>query len=243
MKQRIQNGFTLIEVLLAISLMVVIMTITTTIIFQVNKTKAITDAELRRRSEIRLVRDLIARDLSNIVYLNELASNGYDSGLIGIAVLDTAVPINQMYFHVNQSSLNSSLIDTSTDPKLQTVSYYLRKNLSEAGLYNLYRRERFFVEKKFEIVSQIFEPETLPTTAALTSTLISDRIVSMHVEYIGSDTTTVEADWNSAAKPSGQKIPKAVKIEIELKAADGSTNSLAFQENLRIPIASATYQE
>lgn len=219
-----RRGFTLVEMMIALGVSAIILASLGIILKSSVEARITVESELRARRMGPAILEIIARDLRNawgtgpddVAEIEgswfEAAHNGGD---------DDAQ--DELFF---VTSVDSYLAYQKIRSDITEVGYYVKQNADDgplAGLYTLYRREDFLVDKR-------------PSEGGL-GTKMSDRVVSFRVRYydlprdavmedgkidpaaleeivtVGSSTET--DDWDAKEQ---ERLPYAVRIELVLDA-------------------------
>ena len=215
-----QKGFTLIEVILAVGISAVVLTLVYSSLFQVINTKDTLETRNEVSHEVRVIFSRINRDISNI----------YQRGKnYGVTAPKTP------YFLGTVENENSRLVFTSLarDSVLsggrqsdQTeISYYLvalnEDDFEEEKLYALVRRDNPYFGQEDE---GIYFP-------------ISKRVSDFDINYLDEQTFNglseeQKTEWNSAAVNS---LPLAVEINLAIRNERGEDER--YSKIISIPIA------
>ncbi|MBL0691687.1 MAG: prepilin-type N-terminal cleavage/methylation domain-containing protein [SAR324 cluster bacterium] len=242
--QKSQRGFSLLELLLAIALMVSVTSMITVIIFQSSKSEKVTAAIIKNRQESRFLKQMMERDFNGIVYLSQLAKKNGSGGLTGINMMDNEVLINQVYLYVNLPSLNNQLSDSNLDPLLHEVYYVTIKNFDKDDFYSLYRLERFYVSGNFSFVENTPSPYQL-TDPNFQVSLVHDKILSIEFRYVSADQGNPDNaaldQWQANEQEEGHKLPVAILTKVNFMTHDGNEAKLNFQTNLRPMVAGTVW--
>ena len=208
------KGFTLIEVLLAIFIGSIVLTVLYASFFQINRAKDRIEEELELYHEARIIMSKITKDLAT----------AFPRGLINSQSTNITTP----FFYGVEDGQNSKLSFTSLsrtpaqdarESDQSEISYFLEP-IEDSDLFALVRRD-----------NPTFEPETGGTQYA-----ISERIAGFNLTYLPKIPETGEAqgystEWNSTETLS---LPAAVNVNLVLKNPRG--DDVQFNTLVMIPI-------
>ena len=200
-------GFTLLEVLLAMAILSVIMTV----IYASFSTagRNIEQAETIR-DESDLARTLIARlsdDIANAYvnpFMNTPTTVTIFYGKKEEAEFGTG-PGNEKVRHdsISLTTLTNWRKPDSKEMELWEVGYFFKEQPDGKG-YTLFRREKRELSKDTPALEGGDEYE------------ITDRVESIKFTYLNNGLTWTDNGWDSRSSTFGQKMPKAVEIAIAL---------------------------
>ena len=200
-------GFTLLEVLLAMAILSVIMTV----IYASFSTagRNIEQAETIR-DESDLARTLIARlsdDIANAYvnpFMNTPTTVTIFYGKKEEAEFGTG-PGNEKVRHdsISLTTLTNWRKPDSNQMELWEVGYFFKEQPDGKG-YALFRREKRELSKDTPALEGGDEYE------------ITDRVESIKFTYLNNSLTWTDNGWDSRSSTFGQKMPKAVEIAIAL---------------------------
>ena len=208
------KGFTLIEVLLAIFIGSIVLTVLYASFFQINRAKERIEEELELYHEARIVMSKITTDLAT----------AFPRGLVNSQSTNIATP----YFYGVEDGKNSKLSFTSLsrtptrdarESDQSEISYFLEP-VQDSDLYALVRRD-----------NPTFESDTGGTQYS-----ISERVAGFNLTYLPKLPDTGEAQdystgWNSNETLS---LPAAVNVNLVLKNPRGV--DVQFSTLVMIPI-------
>ena len=208
------KGFTLIEVLLAIFIGSIVLTVLYASFFQINRAKDRIEEELELYHEARIIMSKITKDLAT----------AFPRGLINSQSTNITTP----FFYGVEDGQNSKLSFTSLsrtpaqdarESDQSEISYFLEP-IEDSDLFALVRRD-----------NPTFEPETGGTQYA-----ISERIAGFNLTYLPKISETGETqgystEWNSTETLS---LPAAVNVNLVLKNPRG--DDVQFNTLVMIPI-------
>jgi len=208
------DGFTLIEVLLAVFIASIVMAVLYASFFQIIKAKEKVEEELELYHEARVIFSKITRDLVT----------AFPRGIVNTTI---ATRPND-YFIAGQENNFSTLVFTSLsrtpapdskESDQTEISYFVVPNKEDPDLFVLMRRD---------------DP-TIGTEGGGSEYPISERIVGFTLSYLGEDSLTSENpefafEWDSAEA----SLPKAVNVNITLRSPRGE--DIEFNTMILIPV-------
>ncbi len=208
------KGFTLIEVLLAIFIGSIVLTVLYASFFQINRAKDRIEEELELYHEARIIMSKITKDLAT----------AFPRGLVNSQSTGITAP----FFYGVEEGENSKLSFTSLsrtptqdarESDQTEISYFLAP-IEDSDLFALVRRD-----------NPTFEPDTGGTQYA-----ISERISGFSLTYLPEIPENGEAqgyssEWNSSETLT---LPAAVNVNIVLKSPRGE--DIQFSTLVMIPI-------
>jgi type II secretion system protein J len=196
--KRIDKGFTLIELMLAILLLAIIMTLIYGIVLS-------TVEAARRVEEINQASDvgpamlaLILEDLEG-AFLPPKEGDSF----VGVPRKGSTGDRDRIDFITARMSYGAR--KEGEDPAFHSVNevgYQMQENKTDSSVGVLYRREDFFVDNEPLRGGHLME--------------VYDRVRHFHLEYYDGDKWRQE--WSS--KQEKNKLPQAVKIELKIIVTD-----------------------
>ena len=208
------DGFTLIEVLLAIFIGSIVLTVLYASFFQINKAKARIEEELELYHEARVVMSKITKDLAT----------AFPRGLVNSQETTITTPF---FYGVEEgeksrlifTSLSRTPTQNSRESDQTQISYFLEP-IEDSDLFALMRRD-----------NPTLESETGGTQYAL-----SERISRFDLTYLAKNPETGETaeytnEWNSNETLS---LPVAVNVNLVLRDPRGQ--DIQFSTMVMIPI-------
>jgi general secretion pathway protein J len=208
------KGFTLIEVLLAIFIGSIVLTVLYASFFQINRAKDRIEEELELYHEARIIMSKITKDLAT----------AFPRGLVNSQSTGITTP----FFYGVEEGENSKMSFTSLsrtptrdarESDQTEISYFLAP-IEDSDLFALVRRD-----------NPTFEPDTGGTQYA-----ISERIAGFNLTYLpkipeNGEVQGYSSEWNSNETLS---LPAAVNVNIVLKNPRGE--DIQFSTLVMIPI-------
>lgn len=208
------EGFTLIEVLLAIFIGSIVLTVLYASFFQINRAKDRIEEELELYHEARIIMSKITKDLAT----------AFPRGLVNSQSTGITTPFFYGVEEGDNSKLSfTSLSRTPTQDARESdqteISYFLAP-IEDSDLFALVRRD-----------NPTFEPDTGGTQYA-----ISERISGFSLTYLPKIPENGEAQGYSSEWNSNETLtlPAAVNVNIVLKSPRGE--DIQFSTLVMIPI-------
>jgi prepilin-type N-terminal cleavage/methylation domain-containing protein len=210
--QENNKGFTLIELLLAMTITAIVMGIVYTTFYQSHKvTKRLTD-ETEVYQVARLCMDRIMRDL-NCIYFSpyiildeDLKKNkaAIDKLIpkyrfIGRNLVEGTTEIDEISF-----TTTSDIGFSKYSNLINEVSYTLKEDPDNKGLYLLNRREDYYPHEGTSNKGTLME--------------IAENVVSMSIKYYDRDSKETD-EWD-ASKTDPPELPMQIKVSITFKNGD-----------------------
>lgn len=213
--QTTNDGFTLIEVLLAVFIASIVIAVLYASFFQIIKAKEKVEEELELYHEARVIFSKMTKDLAT----------AFPRGLVN----DPAARSSSDFFVGGEEGNSSNLKFTSLsrtpakdakESDQTEISYFLEATEDDPDLFALMRRD---------------DP-TIGTDEGGTQYPISERIVGFKLSYLGdtaiiSENQELAFEWNSTETSS---LPKAVNVNLVLRTPRG--DDIEFNSLILIPV-------
>jgi len=220
-------GFTLLELLITLSLFGAILAFLTTSFFQFQDQNRRTESIFQLRQESRILERIIREDLQNVLYLYAYTSGGtkdFDqrkSGIYGISEEVGELNKDSIHMHVGRLSRFHRSVPHNRDPAVHEVSYYLEE--SDQDQLHLKRREDFYID-----------PDITDGDESIVHT-ISDNVRSLDVKYYQAKSPDELDEWDSTEvfKKKGHPLPAGIYVTIELENKNGEKLKSDFHVNLK----------
>ncbi len=213
----VHQGFSLMELLIALSLFAAIAGILMNSFFQFSRQSQRLETILKLRQELRILEQIIRNDVQAVVYLDKFMEDpqkrqdGRKSGIYGVDESGGDFSKDRLHMHVNNISRFHRNLTTEQDPELHEVSYYLEEE--EGGVLKFKRREEFFID------ADITDGER-----SITHTL-SSKIASFDVKYFKSTIEEAAEEWDSSSVLTtglaADKVPAGVVIQLRIESENG----------------------
>lgn len=223
-------GFTLLELLVTLSLFSAIMGFLMSTFFQFHQQSQRMESMLKLRQEVRILERIIRNDLQTVIYLTEFmkdAPNERDDRKSGILGLDEIVGEkdgDQLHMHVNNRSRFQRFLAADADPEIHEVSYFLETTNAGEGV-RFKRREEFYIDDDISTGDR-----------SITHTL-SDHVVGFNVQYFRSGEDEPLNEWDSSdykeSKKSADRLPTGVLVTLELRSEEGEELASQLRINLQ----------
>ena len=214
--QTTNEGFTLIEVLLAVFIASIVMAVLYASFFQIIKAKDKVEEELELYHEARVIFSKMTRDLVSAFPRGSVNSNSLSS------VSDFFIGSQENNFStLTFTSLSRIPAKDSKESDQTEISYFLEPTEDDPDLFALMRRD---------------DP-TIGADEGGSQYPISERMVGFTVSYLGevsqaSENQELVFEWNSSETSS---LPTAVNINIVLRSPRGE--DIEFNSLILIPVA------
>ena len=205
--QTTKNGFTLIEVLIALFLGSIIFTVIAASFFQIMKSKDIAENELELHHEARVILSRITKDL-NSVYPRGNIFVGKSNYISAEPYFEGGLENDNSW--IRFTSLSRSPSYNKSDSDQAQINYYVQKiedrnSDRDDQLYSLFRRENPYIGGNEEGVNYS----------------ISDRIVLFRLNYLSGESIDTEDSfsdiWNTNENLA---MPRAVEISFVLRGPE-----------------------
>ena len=213
--QTTNEGFTLIEVLLAVFIASIVMAVLYASFFQIIKAKDKVEEELELYHEARVIISKMTRDIVTAFPRGSVNSDSPSS------VSDFFIGSQENNFStLTFTSLSRTPAPDAKESDQTEITYYLEPTEDDPELFALMRRD---------------DP-TIGTDEGGSQYPISERIVGFTVSYLGeeylaSENQELAFEWNSSETSS---LPTAVNVNIVLRTPRG--DDIEFNSLILIPV-------
>lgn len=207
----IEKGFTLLEVLLAIFIGSIVLTVLYSSFFQIIKAKDVVESELDLYNEARVVFSKMTEDFESAYASGKV----FDSSLAGAPPFFNGSKDGENS-RVNFTSLSRQPALNSTDSDQAEISYYLEP-VPESTLYYLVREEN----------------PRIGAGAGGIKYPISESLVGFNLRYL----TENDSEGGLAEEFSGDEagvLPKAVEVRLTMRSPRGE--DVEFSTLILIPL-------
>jgi len=209
---RAPRGFTLIEMMLAISVLALILTMLASAFSTIAHSKVHAEGRLMVDREGRALLWQLTKELRNAVQTPYAASN---VALLGNGRMGRGLPIDTITLSTFSGGHRRAV--TGLTPET-IVTYNLTPNPDQQGWYMLQRSQ---------------QSGLLTNTVAQQTTVLADNILSLHLRYF--DGQRWGESWDSSSLQRGTQLPIAVAIQIQMAAPGGRVMDFATQ--VTVPMA------
>ncbi|MBU2512980.1 type II secretion system GspH family protein [bacterium] len=222
-------GFTLMELLVTLTLFSAIMGILLTSFFQFHQQGRRMESITRLRQEARILERIIRTDIQSVVYLDQFMTDPQNtsdlrkSGVYGIDEKSGENDADKLYLHVNNTSRFQRSLNFEADPEIHEVGYLLEEDENQRYLFK--RREEFYID-----------PDITEGERSITHTL-SQNLISFNVQYYKGTEEEPLDEWDASkfeqTKNSEDKLPTGILVSLTLKSDDGEEYKTDLQINIR----------
>ena len=212
---RTRAGFTLLEMMLAITILAAVLVMIAGSFNAVIHSKAHGEARLNVDRQGRAILWELTNEIRGAVQTPNPTSNVL---LIGSGQMNNGAPVDAIVVSTLAAGHRRAI--TGLDAE-QIVSYLMNPNPQVRGWYILSRRQRSGL-----LVSD--------ASFRLPPIELADNVVSLHIKYFNGDTWL--ESWNSTDLPqAGGQLPLAVSIDLVLGAGAGRV--MNFSTQMVLPMA------
>jgi prepilin-type N-terminal cleavage/methylation domain-containing protein len=206
------RGFTLIEMMLAIGVLALILTMLASAFSTIAHSKVHAEGRLMVDREGRSLLWQLTKELRNAVQTPYTVSN---VALFGSGHMGNGAPIDTITLSTFSGGHRRAL--TGLTPET-IVTYNLIANPEQQGWYLLQRSQQS------GLLTNAVTPQT---------TTLANNILSLHFRYF--DGQRWGESWESSSLPQGRQLPVAVAIQIQMAAPGGRVMDFATQ--VTVPMA------
>ena len=160
-----KKAFSLLEVSLSVTLLALILTLIFRGFIDFSNNSQKSENVLYLGRELNALKKLLEEDFRSVVFLPsytndyENANLRYISGIQGTNKIIGSSAADQVFMHVHRSSISFNEIPSIEDPGLHEVGYFVA--LKEAGVYELYRTEQYYIDTKFNSYVGLISTENI----------------------------------------------------------------------------------
>lgn len=225
-RSQTDKAFTLLELLISLTLFSAIMGVILTSFFQFMQQGDRVESILKLRQELRILEKIIRKDLRSVVYLSRFVIPTIDqenkSGVIGIDLTVDESEQDTIHMHVHRESSFQRSLPITQDPKIHEVSYFVEE-LEGRDTFFLKRREEFYIDSD---MTEGDEGESI-------THILSDKVLSFDIQYFKRGVNEPEEEWDSNEIASGEDpLPTGFKVSITLMDSTKEILKSTFQVNL-----------
>lgn len=208
------RGFTLIDLLVSLTLLTIVMTMVYGSFLQISTHAAARTEELTQRQELRLLLHLVAGDLEAAQWLprfNQIGP-GFRTGIISDTEFQNGRDFTAIHFHTARPSRFFRRLPEGLDPGLHEVGYRVRRDERGEAL-RLVRREDFYLDNDMEDGGN--------------EVVIAEEIEEFLVEFLSPDADPNafeeqwEKRWDANTRAKGSEMPIAIRVTLALKTKKG----------------------
>ena len=210
---RAPSGFTLIEMMLAIGVLALILTMLASSFSTVVHSKVHAEGRLIVDREGRALLWQLTKEFRNVVQTPYSASN---VALFGNGHMSNGAPIDTITMSTFSGGHRRAL--TGMTPET-IVTYNLTANSEHPGWFMLQRSQ---------------QSGLLTSAGSPQNTVLANNILSLHFRYF--DGQRWGESWESTSLPKGRQLPVAVAIQIQMAAPGGRVMDFATQVTLPMAI-------
>jgi prepilin-type N-terminal cleavage/methylation domain-containing protein len=221
-------GLTLLELLAALAILTLVLTLAYGSFFQISGAAVTLKGELEEQQELRLLLKMIADDLQSARYLGSLVAKpgGGAANPTGIAAKVRYIgrsEFSYVDFHAATEARFFRQRPAGLDPGLHEIGYGAQED-AESGAIHLVRREDFYLDGDLE--------------SGGVSVILTRRLETFSLAFLappespGAAAERWEREWNSAQRPEGARMPRAIRISLGLVGEDGHPVRETLEVNL-----------
>jgi prepilin-type N-terminal cleavage/methylation domain-containing protein len=209
---RAPRGFTLIEMMLAIGVLALILTMLASSFSTIAHSKVHAEGRLMVDREGRSLLWQMTKELRNAVQTPYAPSN---VALFGNGRMGMGAPIDTITLSTFSGGHRKAI--TGLTPET-IVTYNLVPNPNQQGWYLMQRSQ---------------QSGLLTNAASPQVTVLADNVLSLHIRYF--DGQKWGESWDSTSLPRGRQLPVAAAIQIKMAAPGGHVMDFATQ--VTVPMA------
>ncbi len=218
MSRRRYRGFTLIEVMVAVTILAVVSMLVWSSFRQTTLTKANIESQAARYRTVRLALDRMSREIA-MAFLSQNE--------------DTSQPERRTRFVAHRRGVvdelafsyfgHQRLYEDAPEGDTAVVSYFSEPDRERRGAINLMRREsrRLGYQKPEELSGQ--------------TDVLCDEVVRLKIDYYDARDKVWREEWNTLAA-DGQPDRLPIKVKITLTVRDERGKDIPFQTQTRIAL-------
>lgn len=209
------RGFTLIDLLVSLSLLTIVMTMVYGSFLQISTHAVARTEELTQQQELRLLLHLVTGDLEAAQWLPRFNEKGvgFKTGIISDTEFLNGRDFSRIHFHAARPSRFFRRIPEGLDPGLHEVGYRVRRDKRGKSL-RLVRREDFYLDNDMEEGGN--------------EVVIAEEIEEFLVEFLppNADPNAFqeqwEKRWDANNRGKGSEMPIAIRVTLALKTKKGA---------------------
>jgi prepilin-type N-terminal cleavage/methylation domain-containing protein len=220
-------GFTLVELMIAIVLLAIILTLLYTSFFQISTGTKRLQEQLAQQQEVRLLLKMIGDDLQAVQYFGGFVEDGEGrkSGLVAEEHAEGNEKFSRVHFHAAIPARFYPQVPPERDPGMHEVAYWVEPSKEDRERLVLMRREDFYLDDDME--------------EGGVSVRLAGEVRAFLVEFLPVKRRTEEyeddwvLEWDSADRPKNEPMPMAVRVTLALPDKKGPPVSQTIQINLQ----------
>ncbi|MDH5559953.1 MAG: type II secretion system protein GspJ [Deltaproteobacteria bacterium] len=217
----INRGFTLLELLLTLSIFSAIMALLLDSYFQFHINQKKTDEVFLLRQEIRALEKILRDDLQSAVYLTKFVNDpllNRKSGILGSSHTIGDAELDEIHMHVNHPSKFYRDLPLAKDPFIHEVSFFIEEDVDQNLLFK--RREEYYIDDDIKAGDR-----------SVVYTL-SQKVLFFDIKYFDAKNPQNEPldDWESKRN---NPLPSGVRITLKLKSPKGNNLTETFEINIQ----------
>jgi prepilin-type N-terminal cleavage/methylation domain-containing protein len=222
MMHRLKNararGFTLIEMMLAITILALVLVMIAGSVHAIAQSKLHAESRLYTAAEGRAILAQMSNELRGAVQTPVVPSYVV---LLGHPHMSNGVAIDELTVSTLDPGHRRSITGFGSE---DMVAYSCSSNSARPGWF-IFRRSQ-----SSALTGGAAGPSAL-------SVVLADNLVELHIRYFNG-VQWVES-WNSRSLPRGEQLPFAASID--LKLADDNGNPMSFSTEVALPMAVSTW--
>ena len=208
------RGFTLIEMMLAIGVLALILTMLASSFHTIAQSKVHAEGRLMVDREGRALLWQLSKEVINTVQTRYAPSN---VALLGNGHMGNGLPIDTITMSTFSAGHRRAISGMTPE---NIVTYNLTPNPDQRGWYLLQRSQ---------------QSGLLTSTGAAQPMVLADNLLSLHIRYF--DGQRWGESWDSSSLPLKNQLPVAVAIQIQLAAPGGRVMDFATEVTVPMGIA------
>ena len=220
---RKHRGFTLIELIIAMVLLSVVLTLLYTSFFQISTNVRKLSGQLSEQQEMRMLMKMISDDLQAAQYFTNFAEQ--NEGKSGIKAVMDRIDKNEftnIQFHSATFTRFYRKVPREADPHMHEIAYWVELGEDRKTL-KFIRREDFFLDDDME--------------EGGVKVVLAEGLESFKVEFLppgsaGKVQERWETDWDSSQGTSLERMPVALRITLAKKTEHGQEIKQTQEFNL-----------
>ncbi len=214
-----RRGFTLIEVMVAVSILAIVTTLTWASFKQTFSTKSAIEAQAGRYRTVRIALERLARELS-MVYVSQNEDTSQPERRTRLAARHHNDIDELLFSYFGHQRLYQDANEADT----ALVSYYAARDRDDSRKQNLMRRETRRLSN-YKIDEQPGEAD-----------IVCDDVIRLKYDFWDARDKTWRDEWNTTSA-DGQPDRLPAKVRITLTVRDERGKEVPFQTEVRVAMA------